>query len=76
MVNIRVMKAPNTDKIGKGIAKVSERDKVFKNRDTTTGKRKVRIDEKTVIYSRFDTDEQAIENYNMVHGLTAPKGNK
>lgn len=70
------MKAPITDKLGKGIAKVSARDRVHETRDTVSGKRKVRVDSKTEIYTRFESDEQAIENYRKVHGLTAPKGDK
>lgn len=70
------MKESNKDKLGKGIAKVSARDRVHETRDTVTGKRKVKVDSKTWIYTSFPTDQEAIENYRKVHGLTDPKGNK
>lgn len=62
------MKAPNTHLLGKGIAK--SKGEVLPTRDTTTGKRKVQINRNTWIYTRFDTDEEAIANYNRVHGIT------
>lgn len=43
--------------------------RVFEARDTITGKRKVRIDDRTEIYTRFATDEEAIANYRRVHGI-------
>ena len=63
------MKESNKDKVGKGIAKVSNRDRVFKTRDTITGKRKVRVDRNTEIYTSFATDEEAVGNYRKIHGL-------
>ena len=62
------MKAPNTHLVGRGFAK--NKGEVFTTKDTTTGKRKVQINRNTWIYTRFETDEEAIENYNRVHGIT------
>ena len=60
-------KHDKTDSLQKGELKTV--DRVFKTRDTITGKRKVRIDDRTVIYTRFATDEEAIANYRRVHGI-------
>jgi len=60
-------KHDKTDTLQKGELKTV--DRVFKTRDTITGKRKVRVDEKTEIYTRFATDEEAVENYRRVHGI-------
>ena len=60
-------KHDKTDSLQKGELKTV--DRVFKTRDTITGKRKGRVDDRTEIYTRFDTDEEAIENYRKVHGI-------
>jgi len=60
-------KHDKTDTLQKGELKTV--DRVFKTRDTITGKRKVRVDEKTEIYTRFATDEEAVANYRRVHGI-------
>lgn len=62
------MKAPNTHLVGKGFAKT--KGEVLPTKDTTTGKRLVKVNHNTWIYTRFDTDEEAIENYNRLHGIT------
>lgn len=41
----------------------------FKTRDTITGTRKVQVNKNTWIYTKFATDEEAIENFNKLHGL-------
>ena len=61
-------KHDKTDSLQKGELKTV--DRVFETRDTITGKRKVRVDDRTVIYTRFATDEEAIANYRKVHGLS------
>ena len=66
-------KHDKTDSLQKGELKNTGR--VFKTRDTITGKRKVRIDRNTEIYTRFATDEEAIANYRRVHGLINPPPN-
>lgn len=43
-------------------------DRVRPTLDRISGRRKVRIDDKTEIYTRFATDEEAIDNYNRLHG--------
>jgi len=60
-------KHDKTDSLQKGELKNIGR--VFKTRDTITGKRKVRVDDRTEIYTRFATDEEAIANYRRVHGI-------
>jgi len=60
-------KHDKTDSLQKGELKTV--DRVMKNRDTITGKRKVRIDRNTEIYTSFATDEEAVENYRRVHGI-------
>ena len=62
------MKAPNTHLVGKGFAKT--KGEVLTTKDTTDGKRKVQINRNTWIYTRFETDEEAIENYRRLHGIT------
>lgn len=47
-------------------------DRVLNNRDTITGRRKVRVNHNTWIYTRFATDAEAIANYNRVHNI--PQG--
>lgn len=60
-------KHDNTHRLNKG--ELKNVDRVLKNRDTTTGKRKVRVNHNTWIYTRFATDEEAIANYNRLHGI-------
>lgn len=60
-------KHDKTDSLQKGELKNTGR--VFNTRDTITGKRKVRVDRNTEIYTSFATDEEAIANYRMVHGI-------
>lgn len=47
-------------------------DRIRPTLDRISGRRKVRIDDKTEIYTRFATDEEAIANYNRVHNI--PQG--
>ena len=63
------MRDTNRDKLGKGIAKVNSRDKVMTTRDTITGKRKVRVNHNTWVYTSCATDEEAIEKFNRLHGI-------
>ena len=66
-------KAPkegNQDKLGKGVAKVHRNQRVYttlENRDA--GARKVRVNNNTWIYTRCETDEEAIRKYNERHGV-------
>lgn len=65
-------KAPkegNQDKLGKGVAKVHRNQRVYaalENRDE--GKRKIRVNRNTWIYTKASTDEEAIRKYNERHG--------
>lgn len=63
-------KHDKTDKLNTG--ELKNVDRVFGNRDTVTGRRKVRVNHNTWIYTRFATDAEAIANYNRVHNI--PQG--
>ena len=65
-------KHDKTDSLQKGELKNTGR--VFNTRDTITGKRKVRVDRNTEIYTSFATDEEAIANYRRVHGIMKTEG--
>lgn len=60
-------KHDKTEKLNTGHLK--NVDRVLKDRDTMKGKRKVRVNHNTWIYTRFETDAEAVENYNRVHGI-------
>lgn len=55
--------------LNKGHAKVPKNKRIFETRDTTTGKRKVRIDDRTVIYTSCATDAEAINKFNKLHKI-------
>ncbi|PPK99019.1 hypothetical protein [Parapedobacter indicus] len=56
------MRHDNSEKLGKGIAKVLDGQKIFDNRDTISGKRKVRINATTWVYTS-KTDKEVKEWY-------------
>lgn len=62
-------KHDKTHRLNKGELKNVGR--VLESRDTITGKRKIRVNHNTWIYTRFATDSEAIENYNRIHGITS-----
>lgn len=64
------MKAPNTHLVGKGIAKIYDSATVFENlKNRDAGKRKVRVNKNTWIYTNKPTDEEAIAAFNKRYGL-------
>lgn len=64
-------KHDNTHKLNTG--ELKNVDRVLNNRDTITGRRKVRVNHTTWIYTRFATDAEAIANYNRIHEIIVDK---
>lgn len=66
-------KAPkegNQDVLGKGVAKVNRNQRVYETlQDRDKGKRKVKVNATTWIYTRCATDEEAIQKFNERHGI-------
>lgn len=58
------------EELNKGFLKRRNDLKIYPTINRDEGKRKVRVNHNTWIYTRFDTDEEAIENYNRLHGIT------
>ena len=59
------------EELNKSFMKGRENLKVYPTINRDEGKRKVRVNHNTWIYTRFDTDEEAIENYNRRYGITS-----
>ena len=57
------------EELNKSFLKEREGLKAYPTINRDEGKRKVKVNVNTWIYTRFDTDEEAIENYNRRHGI-------
>lgn len=69
MSNYEHLFNPDFHKVGKGHEKLKKGDKVFKKFDRDKGKRLVRVNSTTWIYTDKATDEEAISDFNKRHGL-------
>lgn len=57
--------------VNKGMMKRSKKDIIYPTLvDRDKGKRKVKVNDKTWIYTDKPTDEEAIDAYNNRHGIT------
>ena len=59
----------NPEELNKSFLKKWENLKIYPTINRDEGKRKVKVNRNTWIYTRFETDQEAIENYNRVHGI-------
>ena len=67
---VNLTKVGNQDVLNKGVAKVKPGLKKYDNiENRDAGARKVRVNRNTWIYTRCETDEEAIQKFNERHGV-------